>query len=219
MKICCISDLHGYLPELESGDLLVIAGDLTGRDKVDEWNKFYIWLKRQDYRCKVYIGGNHDNLLTRCISDVEAEEIGLETEPDFIYLQDSGYEFEGLKIWGSPWTMKFRSQNEECMAFALDIQTQMSEKWELIPKDTDILITHSPPYGIGDDTIYKNRAGCYDLICLIRSIRPKLHVFGHIHEGAGRYEEGGTIFVNASHVNAHYDPVNKPIYIELSREE
>src|SRR5690606_22101282 len=67
------------------------------------------------------------------------------------YLCDSGTEFEGLKIWGSPWTKTFLNMNPHCKAFTCDTEEELAEKWDLIPANIDILITHSPPYSILDE--------------------------------------------------------------------
>jgi len=213
MKIDCISDLHGNYPELEGGDLLIIAGDLTAMDTIDEFIQFRTWVSTQQYRKIVIIGGNHDN----CLQDKSFEwPRDPAWKKDHSYLEDSGTEFEGLKIWGSPWTARFPNQNPECMAFALDAD-ELKSKWDLIPEDTDILITHSPPYGILDHT-WKLRTGCSDLLERVKHINPKLHVFGHIHENGGKSEQLDiykTIFVNASVVNENYKHINKPVPIVL----
>ena len=214
MIIDCISDLHGHQPKLEGGDLLIVAGDCTAHDKVPQWVEFYAWLNAQNYRMKVYIGGNHDNYLAQCISDYESCKMGVVTEEGFVYLCDSGCEFEGLKIWGSPWTRKFYGQNLDCMAFALDNYQEMKEKWCLIPEDTDILITHSPPFSILDRT-RRERTGCNELLRAVCRIRPKLHVFGHIHEGYGKEERDGIIYVNASQMDEDYFDYDRPVRVIL----
>jgi len=216
ISVTCISDLHGYQPKLPGGDLLIVAGDHTARNSENEVALFDYWLNEQPYRKKIVIGGNHDNVL-------EDERIKLQFCD---YLLDSGTEFEGFKIWGSPWTLNFQGQNEECMAFGLDTEKQLSEKWDLIPKDTDILITHSPPHKILDGTIRK-RVGSLSLRDQIRNLPSlKLHVFGHVHEGYGKTYDGyrldfeglvgvPPLFVNASHVTLYYENINEPIIVEL----
>jgi len=224
--IDCVSDLHGFEPELEGGDLLIVAGDLTARDKPMEYDCFCTWLMNQPYKKKIFIGGNHDNLLTdfmpkiyRC--PVRKDFKTNENLEHFEYLCDSGTEFEGLKIWGSPWTPWFYGVNPSCKAFMLS-ESKLVKKWELIPTDTDILITHGPPYGILDRTIREKCAGSTSLYAWLKYVvRPKLHVFGHIHENYGKievfptYNDKMMISVNASHVNEKYEPVNKPIRIIL----
>ncbi len=219
MIIDCISDLHGDLPELEGGDLLIIAGDITGNDRIPQWAIFYDWLKKQKYRKKILIAGNHDGFLEQCCSTEESKEVlGDEWEDGgFEYLLDSGTEFEGLKIWGSPWTPNFCDWH-----FMLPRGAALKAKWDLIPNDTDILITHGPPHGILDQTKrngkFKKHCGCIDLRQAVERIKPKYHVFGHIHEGYGQHVEvwgpeifQATKFVNCSLMNEDYEFINKPI--------
>lgn len=200
MIIDCISDLHGYFPTLEGGDILIVAGDITARDLPAEYIKFFTWFDKQKYRKRILIAGNHDGLFEN-------------TPPTFgtwSYLCDSGVEFEGLKIWGSPYTPTFMEWH-----FMRDRGEAIKKHWDLIPCDTDILVTHGPPSKFLDRTIEDKREGCKDLLEAISRIRPKLHVFGHIHEDYGEVEGGGIHFVNCSHVNERYKPVNKPIRVIL----
>jgi len=208
----CISDLHGFYPELEGGDLLIIAGDLTATDLPSQYDAFVLWLIKQEYGKKVVIAGNHDGFI---------EKYGWTGERFFEYLCDSGTEFEGLKIYGSPWTPTFCD-----WYFMKDRGAAIKEKWDLIPADVDILVTHGPPHGILDecydyDSGKIKHAGCEELYLKFyqERIRPKLHVFGHIHEGYGHIKHmmdmPNTQFVNASHVDKNYKPVNKPIRVIL----
>lgn len=210
MEITLISDLHGNKPELPGGDLLIIAGDLTSRDTIEEHEEFCKWASKVPYTKIVIIAGNHDN-------NISADMI--ESTTRCYYMEDSYSSFEGLKIWGSPWTLQFKGQNPDCMAFSYPLQIQMEEKWEEIPDDVDILVTHTPPFGIMDQAYAwyrKVRTGCPSLLKKVKEIKPKLHVFGHIHEHGGKTKEyDGTIFVNAAHVNEYYEPINKPVIITL----
>ena len=207
MIIDCISDLHGYFPKLEGGDLLLIAGDLTAWDEPHEFEGFKKWLEKQNYTKKILIGGNHDGFLVSLENPQKYFE-------EAVYLCDSGTKFEGLKIWGTPWTKNFHGQNPKCKAFGLDLDTQMMEKFTLIPEDIDILITHSPPLGILDNT-WRSRVGSPYLRSKVEAMKNlKLHLFGHIHEGYGT-EEGpfGAKFVNASFVNEFYKPIHAPVRV------
>jgi Icc-related predicted phosphoesterase len=164
-------------------------------------------MSKQDYEKIVFIGGNHDNELIRNPPTGMYESIS--------YLQDSGTEFRGMKIWGSPWTAKFYDQNPSCMAFSMDWD-QLKEKWDLIPNDTDILITHSPPEGILDYTYHKS-TGCQFLRSKINKLNPKLHVFGHIHECGGQIMAyTGMTCVNAAIVDQNYKHVSGPVSINLT---
>ncbi len=217
MKITCIADLHGYLPQLEGGDLLIIAGDITARDKIPEWVEFYSWLKAQNYRQKLLIGGNHDNLLSQSLSTHQARVMGLLEEMPGLenheYLQDSGFTFEGLNIWGSPWTNWFRGVNPKCKAF-MATESVLKDKWALIPDDTDILITHGPPFGVLDRAADGTHCGSKCLADRLLELKLRLHVFGHIHEGYGSQDERH-LTVNCSLMNEFYVPVNKPVTIEI----
>lgn len=219
MIIDCIADLHGYYPELEGGDLLIVAGDLTARDLRDEYIHFCRQIRHSGYKKIIVIAGNHDNLMQK--------------EPEFFlsdeqvsYLCDSGTEFEGLKIWGSPWTRTFHGMNPKCKAFTCDTDEELSKKWSLIPNDTDILITHSPPIAVLDKTTRNEFVGSISLSAQIGFLfNLKLHVFGHIHESYGKIDAPAYLpnyfdlckhfSVNCSYVNQNYQPVNKPVRVIL----
>lgn len=211
ITIDCVSDLHGSYPTLPGGDLLIVAGDCTARDKVPEWVAFFEWIGAQKYTKKILIGGNHDRFLTQCPPGSEMNDDGTEM---YDYLLDSGTEFEGIKIWGSPWTPTFGEWH-----FMKERGKEITQVWNLIPDDTQILITHGPPMDILDTVDYVNK-GCLDLLmCVNRLPRLKLHVFGHIHEGYGILTKDKKIFVNASHMDRDYRPVNKPVRIILRQAE
>ena len=220
MKIDCISDLHGHYPKLEGGDLLIVAGDLTARDSYDEYDKFFDWLIHQDYEKAIVIAGNHDNKLKEGHIPILSFDGFRMSEVE--YICDSGSEFEGLKIWGSPWTTKFPGINPHCCAFTVDTDEELAEKWALIPYDIDILITHCPPWGIFD-SVKRGNIGTY-IETGSKSLRNKVmgmpnlkfHVFGHIHEHGGKVLQTNLpTFINVSHVNEKYEPVNGPVRINL----
>jgi Icc-related predicted phosphoesterase len=234
MKITAISDLHGDYPELSGGDLLIIAGDCTSNDSVKAWVDFFKWFDLLEYRSKIYIGGNHDNFLSQCCNNNECADIiyGPECEKQE-YLRDSGTEFHGIKIWGSPWSLWFHGINPHCKAFT-GKEKDLKKYWDIIPLDTEILITHTPPFGMLD-TIYewgdpdkKKYAGSKTLADKLLQLKNlKLHVFGHIHEEYGHcyaaYAEDhtplGHLSINASHMNREYEAVNQPINIEYDKEK
>ncbi|MBA2727303.1 MAG: metallophosphatase domain-containing protein [Parachlamydiaceae bacterium] len=205
--VTCISDLHGYKPDLTPGDLLIIAGDLTARDTAEQYDEFNSWLNSLPFKCKVVIGGNHDVLLEELETKIEG--------PGVYYLQDTGCEFRGLKIWGTPWTHRFHGQNPQAMAFSVKSEFQLKDFFDLIPADTDILITHSPPLGILDEC-RNGRAGSEMLRQAVFRIKPQLCCFGHIHENGGKSVDiDGILFVNASVVNEFYQNVNQPFSVNF----
>lgn len=221
MIIDCVSDLHGNYPELEGGDLLIVAGDWTLTDSEENLRCFEGWLLSEGaskYKETIVIAGNHDNFA------YELKRLALtpylHTLPQVKYLCDSGTEFEGLKIWGSPWTLRFEGMNPNCMAFTVETEEDLAKKWALIPDDTDILVTHSPCWGMNDGPHPEVRYGSTSLLRRVVDIgvtKLKLHVCGHIHEGYGVFdirkwqkrvgESPTTVFVNASQVNEYYNPV------------
>ncbi len=212
MKIDCISDLHGEQPKLEGGDLLIIAGDLTASDQLVQYEAFCDWLSdvHTYYEKIVVIAGNHEGAIYNGYFDPN--------DFDATYLQDSGCEFGGYKIWGSPWTPTFCN-----WYFMKPRGEELAKVWAKIPLDTDILVTHGPPFGIldyvGRGTRRGVRCGCEDLRLVLDNLSLKLHVFGHIHGGYGikvhENERVVTQFVNASVMNEDYEMVNNPITVNL----
>lgn len=212
---------------MEGSDLIIIAGDLTAKDDEKGFQQFRAWLLNFPFTRIIIIAGNHDGYVHGRIM----EEFYEMWNGNWItYLCDSGTEFYGLNIWGSPWVRSFNGMNQKAKAFTVDLEIQLREKFDLIPEDTDILITHSPPFGVldgvydmsyGFENQYKRRCGSTSLEYRLSKILPKLHVFGHIHENGGQqeyyYDDGNhsTTCVNASIVNERYEMVNKPIRIVL----
>lgn len=229
MLVDCISDLHGYYPKLKGGDLLIVAGDLTARDTHVEYLKFLSWLHKQKYRHYIFIAGNHDNL-------IQKGKVLTESLANTTYLCDSGTEFEGFKIWGTPWTKTFPNINPHCKAFTVDTEEEIAIKFSLIPEDTNILITHSPVHGTLDKVKRYNSKGYWDpkkdiyehvgSVSLAKHMNWDsnlyLHVCGHVHEGYGEVKGNNGIFnyhyVNCSIMNEIYEPINNPIRIEIGKD-
>ncbi len=207
MKIVCISDTHTLHKNMKipDGDLLIHAGDVSSRGKLDEIIQFNDWLGTLPHRHKVVIAGNHDFYFESNPSHAKS------LITNAIYLNDNGVEIKGIKIWGSPIQPWFYD-----WAFNRQRGEDIRKHWELIPTDTDILITHGPPYGILDETTRGELVGCEDLLEVIQQrVKPRLHVFGHIHESYGKTEIDETTFVNAAMVNLQYRPVNQAIVVDF----
>lgn len=192
MRVVVTSDTHNLHRHLEipEGDLFIHCGDLTGRGSLDKLRAANDWIAGLPHRHKVFVPGNHD-FCFQLEPKGSAQVFTAAT-----VLIDAGLEVEGFKLWGSPWQPWFHN-----WAFNLPRGERLREVWERVPSDTDILVTHSPPAGILDETSRGEQVGCADLREALRRIRPKLHVFGHIHEAYGTHEEDGTIFGNASFVD------------------
>jgi predicted phosphodiesterase len=215
-RITVISDTHTKHrkceDELLGGDILIHAGDfMSSGYSPYEAEEFIKWFDNiAGYDTKVFIAGNHDRLMQ---SDPEWIELALSDRKDLNYLLDDKLELwdkedQPLIIYGSPWQPEFFN-----WAFNLPRHgEEMKAKWDAIPEDTDILITHGPPFGHldipGGQSIH---VGCEMLRYRVDEIRPKIHVFGHIHEGAGYYFNGHTHFLNASILNERYNYANSPL--------
>lgn len=210
MRLVCISDthsLHHRIPEIPEGDVLIHSGDCLGAGTLKNVEDLNNWLGTLPHRHKILIAGNHDWVFQ------EAPELAREALTNATYLEDSGVEIEGVRFWGSPWTPTFLD-----WAFMLDRGQALHNHWEQIPENTDVLITHGPPKGIGDEVQMGFRCqnvGCEDLLHRIRQLSLKAHIFGHIHEGYGEYLLGKARLVNASTCTARYEPTNPPIVLDI----
>ncbi|MEX2475284.1 metallophosphatase domain-containing protein [Marinobacter sp.] len=209
MRLVCISDTHSMHRQIQvpEGDILIHAGDCLGVGTLEELEDLDSWFAEQPHRHKILIAGNHD----WCFQDEPQDARALVQNAH--YLQDSSFELEGLTFWGSPWTPVFFN-----WAFNLERGERMAERWAQIAAGTDVLITHGPPAGILDAvptaTGFLN-VGCEDLTRAVETLAPKLHIFGHIHEGYGQQQIGQCRYINASTCTGCFQPLNPPIVIDL----
>lgn len=206
-RIVCLSDTHNCNEEISvpDGDILIHAGDATIRGTIDEIALFNEWFANLPHKHKIFVAGNHDWLFET--NPAIARKL---LDSEIIYLQDSSIEIENFKIYGAPWQPRFYD-----WAFNLNRGREMAEKWKLIPRDVNILITHGPPNGILDQTPQGDFAGCEELRKYVEEIRPKAHIFGHIHSGYGMTEQFGIKFINASNCDESYEPSNPPVVFDL----
>ena len=217
-KITFITDTHtkhkqlsGFLP---GGDMLICAGDITSVGSLVEIENFCTWFDGiNNYDHKIFIAGNHDwgfqdnpkNVLT-ILKDYKTIDY---LQDELLLVGDDNYQ-EMIKVYGAPWTPEFCN-----WAFNLKRGNELKEKWDLIPIDTDILITHGPPHGKLDYTKYENKnVGCEELLKRVQEIKPKIHVFGHVHESYGYVFDGNTHYINAAVLNGRYIFQNKPLIVE-----
>ncbi len=210
INITLISDTHLVFNDVNSlpgGDILIHAGDVSKRGRIDEIYEFLTFFESiPNYKHKVFIAGNHD---FRFEDDPNSIMELLNRFPNLNYLENKLIEIEGIKIWGSPIQPWFHD-----WAFNRTRGDQIKKYWDMIPADIDILVTHGPPFGILDRTRTGERVGCEDLLESLKRIKPKIHVFGHIHEGYGTIERDDVLFVNASVLNLSYQATQNPITVE-----
>lgn len=203
-----ISDTHcrHRSVKLPKGDVIIHAGDICYQGEKLEVEDFLRWFSQLNFKYKIFIGGNHDFFLEKARPGVLKKLI----PENITYLKDCSIEIEGLKLWGSPYTPWFFN-----WAFNKHRGLQMKKEWGQIPLDTDILLTHGPPFGILDMVVNEQHVGCKDLLNRVLEVQPKVHVFGHIHESYGSKRLHGIRFYNACVLNESYELVNKPIVFEL----
>ena len=206
MKIILISDTHGnHNFIVPKGDVLIHAGDVSLRGTKSEVDEFIKWFQSQPHKHKIFIAGNHDFYFEEALKN----KLKLDY-PNLIYLNDSGCEIDGINFWGSPVQPTFFD-----WAFNRKRGEEIKKHWDLIPENTDVLITHGPPHKILDLTNDGHYAGCEELKKRVLAIKPKLHVFGHIHENYGQITQNETIFINAALVDEEYRCVKNPFEIDL----
>ena len=210
--ITFISDTHTkhkhVTGELPGGDILIHCGDISNRGYMNEIKNFLEWFDGiKGYEYKIFIAGNHDfvfqdnpNLCAKLLQDY----------PTVTYLEDTSIIIDGIKIYGSPWQPRFYN-----WAFNVDRGWDIAQKWEKIPQDTDILITHGPLHGILDSTYTGQRVGCEDLYKKVMEIKPKVHCSGHIHFDHGMKEIDGITFINACCLGEDYMYQNGPITLDF----
>jgi len=213
-------NMHHKVPE---GDVLLHAGDFTFTGAAEAVHKFNKWLGAQPHKHKIVIAGNHDITFDLKYYQekgrqrfhrgrVHAADEIKKSLTNCIYLEDSECTVEGIRIYGSPWQPEFCD-----WAFNLDRGSkEIKAKWELIPEGTEVLVTHGPAAkghgGICQDGF---DAGCEDLLRRIFTVKPLVHVCGHIHEGYGITAAKDVTFINASTCDFSYRPSNPPVVFDI----
>lgn len=197
MKIIHLSDTHSChrrLQDLPEADVVVHSGDFTMTGSEAEAIDFMNWFCDLPYRHKIFICGNHDDCLYGANID------GLDSNVH--YLCNSSIEIDGVKFYGVPMFMW------DC------VTDRQSRNYARIPADTDVLITHSPAYGIldfDDDINY----GSEELLDRLSTLHLRAHLFGHIHAQHDVLEQQGVIFSNGAIMNSDYVNLNTPNIVQL----
>lgn len=213
MKIVIISDTYNKhrALTLPPGDVLIHCGDATMRGTYDEFRAFGKWFQEQPHRIKLFVPGNHDFV---CQSEptMAREMLGCYNRGMTFMLVDQRVGAGPLKVYGTPWV-----PNLEGWAF-YGRHSELERRFREIPLDTDILVTHGPPWGILDKGM--NHFGSEELAIALKPLDLQLHCFGHIHESYGVEDHGGGRYtVNASNCDERYELVNPPIVVELNTQE
>ena len=210
MILVMIADTHSQHKQVDlpEGDILIHSGDFCYEGTWTELYSFANWLAeiRERYNYVVMTPGNHD---FPCEGGPQAEIMSLLGSYNCYYLVDEGVELDGVTFYGAPWV-----PNLKRWAFYSD-EEKLQRKWNKIPNNPGVLVTHGPPQGILDDVGCDN-VGCPHLLKASQRAEPLVHVFGHIHEEGGKSKRiGKTTYVNASVLDENYDMVNEPIILEI----
>ncbi len=192
MRLALLSDTHGRHAALDVPpvDVVLHAGDFCRRGTAQETLDFLDWFATLKGE-KVLVGGNHDRY-----AEARPEEMARHCARRRIHwLLDEERQVAGLRVYGSPWTPRFRS-----MAWNLDRGEPLERVWATLPGELDVLLTHGPPHGVCDRVFFGAHVGCGALRAAVLRTRPRLHVFGHIHEahGEGRLPGAPTRFLNVA---------------------
>lgn len=210
MKICIISDTHMkhkfvVLKPIEA-DVIIHCGDMTGNGGSGAIQQFMEWFGGlEQFKHKICIAGNHDWMFEK--TNLLAREL---VPDNVIYLEDEEVVIDGIKFYGTP------VQKHFCNWAFNRSETKMAQHWAGIPDDTDVVITHSPPYSIFDNVPMSGNQGSPSLYKeMVERVKPKIHCFGHIHEGYGSKLIEGTRFINASNLDGDYQCLNDPVVVEI----
>lgn len=208
MKVTAISDTHNEHDNLylDSGDILIHAGDAGIKGTFTEMKNFLDWLVKQPFKYKVFVPGNHDKKMY-----THQDLIKLAEDYGIIVLHNDSAIIEGVHIFGVSKT--FPSEDK------VEMFEEREEAWKAIPKKVDILVTHIPPKGILDLADRGQNIGCSELKKVVYERAPSYHVFGHCHEYAGWqvHKPNKSFFHNIKFMNVaakdrNYNLINRKGY-------
>ncbi|MCM4158335.1 metallophosphoesterase [Antarcticibacterium flavum] len=205
MKVICIADTHNKQEDIivPPGDVIIHAGDFSEAGTKKETQEFLEWFASLPHKHKLLVPGNHDFYLEKHLTSLD------KIIPAGIHcLINTGLVINNVKFWGSPFT-----PGDSNWAFTKPRGREMRECWDLIPEDVELLITHTPPYGILDQLDNKKHLGCEQLTSRLKEVKPSYHIFGHIHHEYGIVKIKETVFVNAALLDDRYRLINSPLTI------
>lgn len=183
---------------LPQADVLLHAGDVCNQADSSQIDDFLDWISQLDFRHKIIIRGNHDIDLKTGKSLLDVPMPSGVTQ-----LDHGGIEIDGLQVWGVPAPKHDHAYD-----------------WSSIPESTNVLLTHYPPYSILDKPPLKGSKGNKELLSIVKSVRPDVHLFGHIHAGYGQLRKGKSLYINGANCSVRQKKiVNKPVTFELNPPE
>ena len=207
MQLTIISDTHNQHDDLGhlSGDVLIHCGDMFNILNSDENDitRMDAWFGEQDFDLILCIGGNHDLSIEKKVSHDE------QPFKNAVYLQGQSYQYKNITFFGAPWVPELSSH-----AFYVE-ESELKQKWADIPDNVDVLITHTPPFGILDVCSRGSILGCKHLLNAVKKIKPRMHCFGHVHHSSGQKVIDETTFINAAQLNHYHTAGMKPFQLKL----
>jgi Icc-related predicted phosphoesterase len=206
MKICAIGDTHRqhWNIKVPKCDLFLFCGDaeINGLLPLHDFND---WLGTIKATHKIMVGGNHDSELER-IGKKECKRL----LTNCIYLENEFIEVGGFKIFGSPFSPEFNRWS------FMRYDNDLKEIWATIPLETEIVVTHSMPYGILDGVLPRMQSvGSLTLRDRVKEVQPYIQIGGHLHESFGQYTDGKTDYYNVSVMDEQYKIVNPCTIIDV----
>ena len=182
MKVVAFSDTHNHSIKVPDADLVIFAGDFSGLGSLVETIVFDNWFNSLPHPYKILVPGNHEFNMD-CV--------------DTYYTNDI-VNFNGISFFCSSYTLEFNNWNYG------KTEEELEKMYDYVPNDIDVFVTHGPPYGILDRGL-----GSKALLKLVQRVKPKVHIFGHIHNNLGdlrAIEKDGTKFYNVSICDDTYIP-------------
>ena len=210
MRIIALSDTHGFTNvAVPDGDVLIFAGDSTKYGRPTEDISFANWMSEFPHEHKIYVAGNHDLGMYLDMTKGIKTTHAFMKEHGITYLQDEALVIDGVRFYGTPWMTMYNN-----WAFMLDPGEELNRYRQMIPTDTNVLVTHCPPYGILDYGLSNTHFGCKALRERLDDMADSLqaHIFGHIHEQHGTKLD---LFHNVSICNRSYEPVNPSTIVDI----
>jgi len=206
MRLVLLSDTHGRHKKLTlpDGDVLIHCGDVSHRGNLAETEAFGRWFAAQPHTFKVLVPGNHDAATENPTARNLLRSLGITV------LVDGGATIGGKRFHGSPWTPRFGD-----WAWMRD-DAELGSYFAEIPQGLDVLVTHGPPRGILDRNSAQEACGSAALLDAATIKKPRLHVFGHIHEGRGMCQRGDTDFLNVANLSFDYTRLHDPVVYDLT---
>lgn len=225
MLLVAISDTHGahHDIDLPYGDILVHCGDFSNTGSPREIDSFSQWFGSQPHPIKLLVWGNHDLTLDRPFYDANWKRFHKQKYPPLPknYWKDRGITtltneivvVNGIKFWGHP---ALRPEYNY-WAWEFDSWKDSDDTMYGIPRDVDVVITHSPPYGVLDRNLSGEHIGNEELLVHIHDrVRPRICIFGHVHNPGSVRDDNGTRYYNVSMVDENLNIAHEPLVLEIS---